>query len=152
MTTVYNIANYLNAKTNAKTTEPELTERFQIALSTHRDAEIRQELAEMNGICEEAQENLAADEDPDVLEALAQNPTVSEDALGILAENEYLNEEIMVILANSKFDTVRYQLAQNPKICEEAQAILIDDKDEEVVEALIENSNFDKTVFLTRKR
>lgn len=126
MTTVYNIANYLNAKTNAKTTEPELTERFQIALSTHRDAEIRQELAEMNGICEEAQENLAAD--------------------------EYLNEEIMVILANSKFDTVRYQLAQNPKICEEAQAILIDDKDEEVVEALIENSNFDKTVFLTRKR
>lgn len=130
----------------------ELTENFQIALSMLDDTDIKLELAEMEGICDEAQMNLAVDQDPEILKVLAQNPTVSEDALSILAESLNLDEETMLILAESEYEMVRYELASNPKICQEAQAILINDDDDEVVEALIENNNFDKSVFLMRNR
>lgn len=128
----------------------ELTENFQIALSMLDDTDIKLELAEMEGICDDAQINLATDQDPEVLKALAQNPSVSEEALSMLAENANLDEETMVILAESEYENVRCELASNPKICQEAQAILIND--DVVVEALIENDNFNKSVFLKQNR
>lgn len=93
----------------------ELTENFQIALSMLDDTDIKLELAEMEGICDEAQMNLAVDQDPEILKVLAQNPTVSEDALSTLAESLNLDEETMLILAESEYEMVRYELASNPK-------------------------------------
>lgn len=130
----------------------ELSENFQIVLSTYHDVDIRRELAEMSGICDEAQENLTNDDESEVLEALAQNPTVSEETLVTLADNENLSDEAMVLLAKSSYAEVRRILAGNPHICEEAQEILINDNDDSVVEELIENNAFDKHVFLKRNR
>lgn len=77
-----------------------LSERFQIALSTSDDWEVCQELAEMRNLYWEAEENLANNEDPDVLETLANNPTISTDTQEILAQNINLNEDGLVALIN----------------------------------------------------
>ena len=131
-----------------------LSQNFQIALSTCEDWEVRQELATIKNLCDDAQENLANDEDSDVLETLAKNSTISVNTQVLLAENTDLNSKTMLILAKSRYSEVLsalldnemldediiIELSKNPHIDEDMQLTLAENDDENVLEALFSNS------------